>query len=109
MSTNKKIAAVRTLVPAIVGVFIARIIAGFPAVATTIAWLDELIVDIAAAGGVPLVGVTATYLIQAALTALVIWAWYAAARTLGDRWPSVEKWMLGSDARPSYEPRYRAN
>lgn len=55
-----------------VGVFIARIVASFPAVAAAIDWLDQLIVDIAEAGGAPLVGVTATYLIQAALTALVI-------------------------------------
>ena len=104
--SDSTVAAVRTVVPALIGVAIARLIAGFPAVAAVLAWFDQLIVDVAAAGGVPLLGVTAAWLIQAALTALVIWAWYALARYLGDRWPSVEKWMLGSEARPHYAARY---
>lgn len=106
--SDSTIAAVRTIVPALIGVAIARLIAGVPVIAAVLAGIDQLILDVAAAGGVPLIGVTAAWLIQAALTALVIWAWYELARALGRRWPAVEKWMLGSDARPHYEPRYAA-
>lgn len=104
--SDSTVAAVRTIVPALIGVALARLIAGVPVVAAVLAWFDQLIVDVAAAGGVPLIGVTAVWLIQAGLTALVIWAWYAAARALGNRWPSIEKWMLGSEARPHYVARY---
>ncbi|UOQ60397.1 hypothetical protein MUN76_15415 [Leucobacter rhizosphaerae] len=104
--SDATVAAVRTIVPALIGVALARLIAGVPAVAEVLSWVDQFIKDVAEAGGVPLIGVTAVWLIQAALTALVIWAWYALARALGDRWPSAEKWMLGSEARPHYVARY---
>ena len=104
--TDSRIAAVRTIVPALIGVLLARLIAAVPAIGRVLEWIDGVLVDAAEAGGVPLIGVTAAWLIQGALTALVIWAWYQIARKLGDRWPAVERWMLGSDARPHYEPRY---
>ncbi|PRI10908.1 hypothetical protein [Leucobacter massiliensis] len=105
-TTDTRTAVVRTVVPALIGVLLARLIAAVPGIAAALAWIDGVLVEAAAAGGVPLVGVTAAWLIQAALTALVIWAWYALARHLGRRWPSFEKWMLGSEATPHYEPRY---
>lgn len=105
---NTRTAVVRTVVPALIGVLLARLIAGVPAIADLLAWVDGVIVEAAQAGGVPLVGVTAVWLIQGGLTALVIWAYYRIARLAGDHWPAVEKWMLGSEARPSYEPRYAA-
>lgn len=114
LKNDRRTAVVRTVVPALIGVLLARLIAAVPFIASILIWIDGVIADtgaaLAAQGvvGAPLAGITAMWLIQAALTALVIWAYYRIARAFGDRWPSVEKWLLGSDARPSYEPRYSA-
>ena len=94
------IQSVRTFIAALVGVLIVRLIALLPAVADAIAWADGVFAE-AGYGGL-----SALALIQAAITALAILLYQKIAQWLGDRWPSIEKWMLGNSARPHYEPRY---
>lgn len=113
--TERRTAVVRTVVPALIGVLLARLIAAVPIITVILEWVDGVIVATAAAlaaqgvVGAPLAGITAMWLIQGALTALVIWAYYRIARLLGDRWPAAERWMLGSESRPHYEPQYAAD
>ena len=90
----------RTFIAALVGVLIARVVAALPVIADTLAWVDGIFVEAGYAG------ISALAVVNAAVVAAVILVYQKAAQWLGDRWPSVEKWMLGSDARPSYEPRY---
>lgn len=104
--TQKGIWNIRILVPAFIGVVLSRIIAAYTVVADLIAWCDEFIFEVTERAGVAVVGEPTVMLLNAALTALTIWLWHLAATRLGDNWPSVEKWMLGSAARPHYEPRY---
>lgn len=90
----------RTFIAALVGVLIARVVAAVPMIADTLAWVDGIFVEAGYAG------ISALAVVNAVVVAAVILLYQKAAQWLGDRWPSVEKWMLGSDARPSYEPRY---
>ncbi|MEV8336962.1 hypothetical protein [Leucobacter sp. NPDC077196] len=94
------IQSIRTFIAALVGVLIVRLIALLPAVADAIMWADDVFAE-AGYGGL-----SALALIQAAITALAILLYQKIAQWLGDRWPSIEKWMLGNSARPHYEPRY---
>ena len=91
---------VRTFVAAFVGVLIARLVAAIPVISDTFAFVDGIFAEAGYAG------LSTLALVQAATTAVVILLYVQLAQWLGDRWPSVEKVMLGSDARPSYEPRY---
>lgn len=92
--------SVRTFVAALAGVLITRIAAAIPAIGDTLAWVDGVFAE-AGYGGI-----SALVLVQAVVTAAVILLYQKVAQWLGDRWPGIEKIMLGSDARPSYEPRY---
>lgn len=94
------IQSIRTFFAALVGVLIVRLIALLPAVADAITWADGVFAE-AGYGGL-----SALALIQAAITAIAILLYQKAAQWLGDRWPNIEKWMLGNSARPHYEPRY---
>lgn len=94
------IQSVRTFVAALIGVLLVRLVAALPAVAAGIAWADGVFAEAGYAG------ISALALVQAVVTAAVILAYQKIAQRLGDRWPDVEKWMLGSSARPSYTPRY---
>lgn len=91
---------VRTFIAALVGTLITRIVGAIPAVADVFAWGDGVFRDM----GYP--GITVLTVVQSVIVAAVILLYVQLAQWLGDRWPSVEKVMLGSDARPSYEPRY---
>lgn len=90
----------RTFVAALVGVLIARLIAAAPVVADSLAYVDGIFAEAGYAG------ISAVALVNAVITAAVILAYQKVAQLLGDRWPNIEKVMLGSDARPHYEPRY---
>lgn len=92
--------SLRTFIAALVGVLITRIAAAVPAIAAGLAWVDGVFAEAGFAGLSTLV------LVQSAVTAGVILAYQKIAQWLGDRWPAAEKWMLGSEARPSYEARY---
>lgn len=93
----------RTIMAALVAVLVARLVAQIPVLADMLEWVDELIAE----AGV--VSVPALALLQAAVIAAVIWLYQRLAQVLGDRWPSAEKVMLGSSARPHYVPRYAVN
>lgn len=92
----------RTFIAALVGVLIARLVAAVPVISDTLAWVDGVFAEAGYAG------LSALALVNAVVVAGVILAYQKIAQWLGDRWPSVEKWLLGSDARPHYEPRYGA-
>jgi len=90
----------RTFVAALIGVLLARLVAAVPAVHDVIAWVDGVFAEAGYAG------LSALAIVNAVVVAGVILAYQKIAQALGDRWPAVERWMLGSDARPHYEPRY---
>ncbi|GAA1323212.1 hypothetical protein ACFSWE_15595 [Leucobacter albus] len=96
------IQSVRTFVAALVGVLIVRLVAAIPAIADGFAYVDGVFAE-AGYGAM-----SALALAQAAVTAAAILLYQKAAQWLGDRWPNVEKYMLGSSSRPHYEPRYAA-
>ncbi|QZY52936.1 hypothetical protein [Leucobacter tenebrionis] len=98
--TDRKVQDRRTIMAALVAVLVARLVAQIPALAAALAWVDELIAE---AG---IVSVPALALLQALVIAAVILLYQKVAQWLGNRWPGVEKIMLGSAARPQYEPRY---
>lgn len=102
-ASDRKAQTRRTIMAALVAVLVARLVAQIPVLADLLDWVDELIAE----AGV--VSVPALALLQAAVIAGVIWLYQRLAQALGDRWPSAEKIMLGSDARPHYVPRYAAN
>lgn len=101
--TDRKTQDRRTVIAALVAVLVARLVAQVPALAAALTWVDGLVAE---AG---IVSVPALALLQAAVIALVILGYQKAAQWLGDRWPVVERIMLGSDARPHYVPRYGAD
>ncbi len=83
-------ALIRTIVPALYGVGISWLVSRFPAVQDALDWLSETVgADVSAA-------------ISLAVTALVIGAYYWAARKLGAKFPALEKWLLGSSLVPVY-------
>lgn len=94
------IQSIRTFIAAPVGVLVLRLVAAAPIIAEIIAWADGVFTDAGYAG------ISTLALIEAAIAAGVILLYQKIAQALGDRWPSAEKLLLGSDARPHYEPRY---
>ena len=87
---TNSVAVVRTLVPSLYGLAIAWLIEKVPAVGDILAWLSaELGTDVTAAIGV-------------AVTGLIIAGYYWVARKIGERWPAVERWLLGSSLTPTY-------
>lgn len=92
----------RTFIAALIGVLITRVIAIFPVVQDAFAFVDGIFAE----AGYP--GISILAVIQAIIIASVILLYQKLAQWLGDRWPDIEKWLLGSSARPHYEPRYAA-
>lgn len=90
----------RTFVAALVGVLLARLVASIPVIADAIAWGDGVFAEAGYAG------ISVLALVNAVLTAGIILGYQKVAQLIGDRWPDAEKYLLGSDARPHYEPRY---
>lgn len=101
-TSDKRTQDRRTIIAALVAVLVARLVAQVPAIAAALAWVDDLVSE---AG---IVSVPALALLQAIVIAIVILLYQRIAQWLGDRWPAVERIMLGSDARPHYVPRYAA-
>lgn len=93
--SDRIVATIRTGVPALVGLILATLIAKIPAVAEVIAWIDTNLAELT--GGVPI-----TTLLQLVATAAVISLYYFLARKAGDRWPQMERWLLGSSRTPVY-------
>lgn len=92
------LATIRTAVPAAIGWLLAVLISRIPIVADVIDVIDATLSQ--AAPGVP--GLTVTALLNAAAIGAVVAAYYWVARQLGRRWPSVERWLLGSAQQPVY-------
>lgn len=90
----------RTFIAAVIGVLIARLVGAVPVVSDLLTYVDGVFAEAGYAG------LSALALVNAVVVAGVILAYQKVAQALGDRWPDIEKWMLGSDARPHYEPRY---
>lgn len=95
-NNDRIIAYIRTAVPTAVGALLAWLISRVPAVAD---WLAAIDAQLAVFGGF---GVTATGLLIAGAIAGVTFAYYALARYLGEKFPWVEKWLLGRSAVPVY-------
>ena len=88
MTNNDRIiSTIRTFVPALIGLLIARLVAAVPAVADVIAWLDSEL------------GTETTKVIGLVAAALVIAAYYWLVRRLATRWPWLEA-FLGSTKTP---------
>lgn len=102
-ASDRKAQTRRTIMAALVAVLVARLVAQIPVLADLLDWVDELIAE-AGVGSV-----SALALLQAVVIAAVIWLYQRLAQVLGDRWPSAEKTMLGSSARPHYVPRCAAD
>ena len=92
---DKLIGLIRTGVPALIGSAIAWLIAQIPAV-------NDIIVSIDAVLAGAEFGVTVLGVLQVLSVALVITGYYWLARTLGARFPRLEKWLLGRSVIPTY-------
>lgn len=88
---NNPIAYIRTYAPIIAGAVLTWLIASVPAVADAVTAIDRYL------------GIDRTA-ITVAGAGIIMAIYYALARWLGKRWPTVEKWMLGSSAKPVYVP-----
>lgn len=99
--TDRKVQNRRTFIAALVGGLLARLVGAVPGIAAVFEWVDSLFVEI----GYP--GLRLLDLVTAAAAALVIVAYQRIAQAIGDRWPKAETVMLGSAARPHYEPATR--
>lgn len=87
---------IRTAVPAFIGWVLAWLIAQIPAVADVLAAIDKVLEQTAP-------GTTALVLLNGIAVAAVIAAYYWIVRKLGQRWPIVEAWLLGSAKKPTYD------
>ena len=90
----------RTFMAAVIGVLIARIIAALPTLAQVIAWLDGVFAEAGFAG------VSTLEIIKVILTGAVVLLYQWLVQRLGDRWPKIEAFLLGSSARPEYIARH---
>lgn len=89
---------IRTYTPIAVGAILGWLIATYTIVADALAWLDANVTAI-------FPGTDWRELLNAAAIAAVTALYYWGARQIGRRWPSVEKWLLGSSAVPLYTAR----
>ena len=97
MTNNEKIISyIRTGVPALIGALIAWLVSKIPAVAGGLSWVDAQFADAGFAG------VTAQGILTALGIAGITTLYYIVARWAGDRWPALEKWLLGRSAVPVY-------
>lgn len=89
---------IRTYVPIAIGAILGWLIATYTIVSDGITWLD-------ANAALLLPGADWRELLNAAAIATVTALYYWGARQVGRRWPSLEKWLLGSSAVPLYTAR----
>lgn len=99
-NSDKIVAVIRTAVPAGIGYLLALLISAIPAVGDAVTWIDQQIAQaLPDAGSVTVLG-----LLQALAVALVVAAYYWLARWIGDRYPAIERLLLGSSKTPVYTP-----
>jgi len=89
-------AYIRTLVPAIVGLLIAKLIVAIPFFGDLLAFIDDTLLEAGFAG------VTAVGILNSVLAALVILAYYWIANLIARAYPALGKWLLGAEAAPVY-------
>lgn len=89
---------IRTYVPIAIGAVLGWLIATYTIASDAITWLD-------ANAATLLPGADWRELLNAAAIATVTALYYWGARQVGRRWPSLEKWLLGSSAVPLYTAR----
>ncbi|MFI8593718.1 hypothetical protein ACIGCK_04720 [Microbacterium sp. NPDC078428] len=87
------LATIRTGVPAAVGWLLAQLITLIPVIGNGIASIDRILATSAP-------GFTVSYILEAAAIGAVVAAYYWAVRKLGQRWPIVERFLLGSAKQP---------
>src|SRR5690606_10333987 len=87
---DRFVSIIRTLVPSLYGIGIAWLIKQVPAVGDVLTWLSAEL------------GTDVTLGIQGIAVAVTIAGYHWAARKIGDRFPAVEKWLLGSSLVPTY-------
>ena len=98
---DRNVQRIRTYLPAMVAVLLARLVVQVPALAEGIATIDAIFAE---AGWV---GFSVLTIVQAVVLAAVILLYQVVAQKLGDRWQWIERLMLGSASRPTYqEPPY---
>ena len=93
----------RTFFAAVAGVLVARMIAAVPWLAAAIAWLDGVFAEAGFAG------VSALALVQSVVIGAMILLYQWLVQALGDRWPKIEAFLLGSAARPEYTAKHAPN
>jgi hypothetical protein len=98
VDADRIVGTIRTAVPGAVGYLIASLVAANPQVGEWIAWFDENLSQLLF--GAPLLVVLQTAAVGAATA-----AYYYLVRWVGDRFPAVEKWFLGSGKKPSYSEK----
>lgn len=96
------IATIRTAIPGAIGWLIAWLIARIPVVADVIAWIDGVLATSAP-------GYTVVVLLNLVAVGLTIAVYYRAVRWSGQRWPGIERWLLGSAMQPVYTVQERAH
>lgn len=98
MKTNndKIVAYIRVAVPSAIGYFLAWLIGKIPAVADVLAAIDQ---QLAMA---EFLGWTAEGILSALAISLVLTLYYIVVREAGERWPWVEKLLMGSSKHPVY-------
>lgn len=97
MSTRQDLilATIRTAVPAAIGWVLAWLIARIPFIAQGIASIDAILAQSAP-------GYTVAVILNALCIGGVVALYYWLARKLGARFPSLERWLLGRSATPTY-------
>lgn len=95
LPTIDPIGYIRTYVPWAIGAILGYLITRFELVANAIAWLDSTL-------PVLFPGSNWRDLLNLAAIGTVTALYYWGARKLGQKWPKIEKWLLGSSATPVY-------
>lgn len=95
-NNDRIISYIRTGVPGLIGVLLTYLVSRIPAVADILTTIDAHLALLGFAGA------TVNGLLVAGGTALAITGYYALARWLGEKYPALEKWLLGRSAVPVY-------
>ncbi|WP_162903630.1 hypothetical protein [Leucobacter sp. wl10] len=90
----------RTFVAAFVGVLITRLVSEVEMIQNVVRWVDGVFAE----AGYP--GFSVLTVVESAVVGGVILAYQSIAQWLGNRWPSVERLLLGSGSRPRYVSRH---
>ena len=93
--SDRIVATIRTAVPGAVGYLIAKLVAANPAVGDGLAWFDANLSAV-------LLGMPVQAAIEVAAVGIATAAYYYAARWIGDRFPVLERFLLGSSKTPIY-------